>query len=112
MRGAASPHRWFPLATVEASVSLGKFMRNWLRLPPPLRLAIPALVLVFNVCFVAVTAWTIIGRDRDREIERMRHQSAQQVAALATSAGRLPAGSIHDLARFLEDELSVANADE
>src|SRR6187402_2968742 len=61
-------------------------MRNWLRLPPPLRLAIPALVLIFNLCFVAVTAWIIIAKDRVREIERGQINAAGHAERLATAA--------------------------
>jgi PAS domain S-box-containing protein len=87
-------------------------MRNWLRLPPPLRLAIPALVLVFNLCFVAVTAWTIIAKDRDREIERIRHESEQQVAALASAASRLTSDTTENRSRSLQEQMSFADAED
>jgi PAS domain S-box-containing protein len=84
-------------------------MRHWLRLPPPLRLAIPALVLVFNLCFVAVAAWMIINRDREREILRVRLQAAQQAARLAMAATeRLGAGRDETQGPLFQSELSFA----
>src|SRR6187401_2466785 len=87
-------------------------MRNWLRLPPPLRLAIPALVLVFNLCFVAVTAWFIISRDRGREIDRIQYQAQQQVAALASAASRLAPDSTENRNGFLQEAISFADAED
>ncbi len=63
-------------------------MRNWLRLPPPLRLAIPALVLIFNLCFVALTALLITKRDRERKIDRIESRGEQRATRLAVAAAK------------------------
>jgi PAS domain S-box-containing protein len=87
-------------------------MRNWLRLPPPLRLAIPALVLIFNLCFVAVTVWTIIGRDRVREIERGRAIAAGQAQRLAAAAAKnFVAGKAQGNVDLFQQELSFEVTD-
>src|SRR5262245_19200364 len=87
-------------------------MRNWLRLPPPLRLAIPALVLVFNLCFVTVTALTIIGRDRDREIARNSVQAAQQAERLARAAAeQLSDPEAKPQREFFRHELTFAGTE-
>lgn len=87
-------------------------MRNWLRLPPPLRLAIPALVLIFNLCFLAIAALAMIRRDRDREVAQVCSLAAQQAARLAAAAadhlsGRQP-GSQRE---FFQQELSFTGTD-
>jgi PAS domain S-box-containing protein len=83
-------------------------MRNWLRLPPPLRLTIPALVLAFNLFFVIVTAWTIIRRDQTREVERVQTQAARQANRLAETASIYLSGGGAVEARpdFFQHELS------
>jgi PAS domain S-box-containing protein len=43
-------------------------------------------VLVFNLCFLAVTAFTIIGRDRERQIDRILNEAAQNAARLEQAA--------------------------
>jgi PAS domain S-box-containing protein len=88
------------------------FMRNWLRLPPPLRLVIPALVFIFNICFLAITAWTIIGRDRGREVARAQDEAAKQGARLTAAATEhLAAGKAESQKEHFQQELSFAATD-
>lgn len=87
-------------------------MQPWLRLPLPLRLTIPALVLAFNVCFVAVTAYTIIGRDRDREVVRTQGYASVQAARLAAAAfEHLGEGKSETQKEFFQHELSFLGTD-
>lgn len=87
-------------------------MRPWLRLPLPLRLTIPALVLAFNVCFVAVTAYTIISRDNDREVVRVRENAAVQAARLAEAAFQhLGEDKSETQKEFFQHELSFVGTD-
>lgn len=96
----------------EGSCVIQKTMRNWLRLPPPLRLAIPALVLIFNLCFLAVTATIIIKRDRAREVERVRTHATQQVSRLAAAAAEhLSNGRAESQKEFFQHELTFAGTD-
>lgn len=57
---------------------------NWLRHPPPLRLSIPLLVLVFNLCFLCVTSYLIYLRETERETERAQNNTRILASRLAT----------------------------
>lgn len=65
---------------------------NWLRHPPPLRVSIPLLVLVFNLCFLCVTAYLIHLREQDRETTRALINTknlASRLAAMTHKHGDL-----------------------
>lgn len=57
---------------------------NWLRHPPPLRVSIPLLVLVFNLCFLCITTYLIFLREQDREIVRAITNTKSLASRLAT----------------------------
>ncbi|CAN5779811.1 hypothetical protein BH11VER1_BH11VER1_22570 [soil metagenome] len=61
---------------------------NWLRHPPPLRVSIPLLVLVFNLCFLCVTAYLIHLRDQERETDRALSNTRLLASRLATVVHR------------------------
>ena len=87
-------------------------MKAWLRFPLPLRLTIPVLVLAFNVCFVAATAFTVIRRDRAREVQRISSYSAQQALRLASAAAEhLAEGSPGPQREFFKHELAFLGTD-
>lgn len=67
---------------------------NWLRHPPPLRVSIPLLVLVFNLCFLCVAAYLIYLRDQERETVRALNNTKILASRLASIAHRydLPKG--------------------
>lgn len=87
-------------------------MKAWLRFPLPLRLTIPVLVLAFNVCFVAATAYTVIRRDRDRELQRIRAHASQQTQRLAMAAAEhLKEGNPPSQKEFFKHELGFLGTD-
>lgn len=65
---------------------------NWLRHPPPLRLSIPLLVLVFNLCFLCLTAYLIHLREQERETARAlvnTRNLASRLGAMTHKSGDL-----------------------
>lgn len=56
------------------------------RQPPPLRVSIPLLVLIFNLCFLCVTAYLLHLREQDREVARALNTTKSLAFRLATMA--------------------------
>lgn len=56
------------------------------RQPPPLRVSIPLLVLVFNLCFLCVTAYLLHLREQDREVSRALNTTKGMASRLAAMA--------------------------
>ncbi len=58
---------------------------NWLSYPAPLRVSIPLLVLVFNLCFLCVTSYLLHLREQDREIARALYSTRNMAVNLAAA---------------------------
>ena len=86
-------------------------MSSWLSFPPPLPLAIPVVVLLFNAGFVGITATVILSRDKQREIQRVGDLAKHDAKELSRSAREhLGPGKTPEDERILRHELDFAGS--
>ena len=79
----------------------------WQRFPPPLRISIPLLMLVFSLGFVTLNTWLLLKSDlrnaEDRVIDQAERTAARLAELVSTKAGNNESGIQREVAFLARD---------